>query len=56
MEVTMEKTNELNKLISYIHMGNTIYRIYLEHAEELQDNKLINEINKQIEEIKNLKL
>ena len=40
----MEKTNELNKLISYIHMGNSIYRIYLEHAEELQDNKLTNEI------------
>ena len=40
----MEKTNELNKLISYIHMGNCIYRIYLEHALELEDESLIKEI------------
>ena len=46
----MEKTNELNKLISYIHMGNSIYRIYLDHAEELKDGKLILEIKK-IQEI-----
>lgn len=36
----MEKTNELNKLLSYIHMGNTIYRIYYEHSEKLNDKKL----------------
>ena len=43
-EAVMEKTNELNKLISYIHMGNCIYRIYLEHALELEDESLIKEI------------
>ena len=31
----MEKTNELNKFLSYMHMGNTIYRIYLEHEEAI---------------------
>ena len=24
----MEMTNELNKFLSYIHMGNSVYRIY----------------------------
>lgn len=37
----MEKTNELNKFLSYIHMGNTIYRIYHEQAEKLEDEKLV---------------
>ena len=37
----MEKTNELNKFLSYMHMGNTIYRIYLEHAKKLENEKLI---------------
>lgn len=37
----MEKTNELNKFLSYIHMGNTIYRIYHEQAEKLEDKKLV---------------
>ena len=36
----MEKTNELNKLLSYIHMGNSIYRIYYEHCEDLKDELL----------------
>ena len=36
----MEKTNELNKFLSYMHMGNTIYRIYLEHAKKLENEKL----------------
>ena len=38
----MEKTNELNKFLSYMHMGNTIFRIYLEHAKKLENKKLIN--------------
>lgn len=52
----MEKTNELNKLLSYIHMGNSIYRIYYEEAKELKDQILIDliietqEIFKQHEE------
>ena len=37
----MGKTNELNKFLSYMHMGNTIYRIYLEHAKKLENEKLI---------------
>ncbi len=43
----MEKTNELNKFLSYIHMGNSIFRIYGEQAVKLNDErltKLINEI------------
>lgn len=38
----MEKTNELNKFLSYIHMGMSIYRIYYEHAVKLKNEKLIN--------------
>ncbi len=33
----MEKTNELNKFLSYVHMGTSIYRIYYEHAEKLKN-------------------
>lgn len=40
----MEKTNELNKFLSYIHMGNTIYRIYYEEAKKLKEEKLVNVI------------
>lgn len=40
----MEKTNELNKLLSYIHMGNSIFRIYLDEAQELDDKHLIKQI------------
>ena len=40
----MEKTNELNKLLSYIHMGNSIFRIYYEHAEEFHDETLKKQI------------
>lgn len=36
----MEKTNELNKFLSYIHMGNTIYRIYYKEAKKLNNKKL----------------
>ena len=49
----MEKTNELNKFLSYMHMGNTIYRIYLEHAKKLENEKLIHLII-EIQEIFNL--
>lgn len=46
----MEKSNELNKFLSYIHMGTSIYRIYYEQAEKFNDNKLIKLIV-EIEEI-----
>ena len=36
----MEKTNELNKFPSYIHMGNSIYRIYYKEAVSLKNEKL----------------
>lgn len=37
----MEKTNELNKFLSYIHMGTNIYRIYYEHSEKINSKKLL---------------
>lgn len=46
----MEKTNELNKFLSYIHMGSSIYRIYLDSAEKLHADSLIKLIN-EIQEI-----
>ena len=46
----MEKTNELNKFLSYIHMGTSIYRIYLDNAERLHADSLISLI-KEIKEI-----
>ena len=46
----MEKTNELNKFLSYIHMGTSVYRIYLDNAEKLHADSLISLI-KEIEEI-----
>lgn len=46
----MEKTNELNKFLSYIHMGTSIYRIYFDNAERLHADSLISLI-KEIEEI-----
>ena len=46
----MEKTNELNKFLSYIHMGTSIYRIYLDNAEKLHADSLISLI-KEIQEI-----
>lgn len=46
----MEKTNELNKFLSYIHMGMSVYRVYHEHAEKMDDEQLLNEIVK-VEEI-----
>ncbi|MCM1260360.1 MAG: hypothetical protein NC090_00450 [Anaeroplasma bactoclasticum] len=36
----MEKTNELNKFLSYVHMGNSIYRIYYDEAQRLKEEKL----------------
>ena len=42
----MEKTNELNKFLSYIHMGTSIYRIYLDNAERLHADSLISLIKK----------
>lgn len=38
----MEKSNELNKFLSYIHMGNSIYRIYYEEAKKFNNQRLIN--------------
>ncbi len=38
----MEKTNELNKFLSYIHMGNSVYRIYYEASREIEKEKLTN--------------
>ncbi|MBQ8293614.1 MAG: hypothetical protein IJX78_07445 [Bacilli bacterium] len=46
----MEKSNELNKFLSYIHMGMSIYRIYYEQSERFNDNELIKLIV-EIEEI-----
>lgn len=46
----MEKTNELNKFLSYIHMGTSIFRIYMDNAERLHADSLISLI-KEIEEI-----
>lgn len=40
----MEKSNELNKFLSYIHMGNSIFRIYYNSAKEIKDKKLIKQI------------
>ena len=36
----MEKTNELNKFLSYVHMGNSIYRIYYDESQRLKEEKL----------------
>ena len=46
----MEKTNELNKFLSYIHMGTSIYRIYKDSAEKLHADSLTDLIV-EIEEI-----
>ena len=40
----MKESNEINKFLSYIHMGNSIFRIYYEEAKEKGDKSLINEI------------
>ncbi len=42
----MEKSNELNKFLSYIHMGMSIYRIYSEYAEKLEIKSLVNLLTK----------
>jgi septum formation topological specificity factor MinE len=36
----MEMTNELNKFLSYIHMGNSVYRIYYNESNKFHDEKL----------------
>ena len=46
----MEKTNELNKFLSYIHMGNEVFRIYYKEAEKINSSELkqlITEIQEQ---------
>lgn len=45
----MKKTNELNKFLSYIHMGNNIFRIYGDQAIKLNDEKLVKLINEIME-------
>ena len=40
----MEKTNELNKFLPYIHMGNSVYRIYYEEAKKINNESLTKEI------------
>ena len=40
----MEKSNELNKFLSYIHMGNSVYRIYYEEAKKIENKELLDEI------------
>lgn len=45
----MEKTNELNKFLSYIHMGNSIFRIYHKECENLKNESLLRLIS-EIEE------
>ena len=46
----MEITNELNKFLSYIHMGTSVFRIYYDSAKHFKDEELINLIV-EIEEI-----
>ena len=36
----MEMTNELNKFLSYIHMGTSVYRIYYDESEKFEDESL----------------
>ena len=45
----MEMTNELNKFLSYIHMGNSVYRIYYAEAKKFNDTKLTNMIKEMME-------
>lgn len=45
----MEMTNELNKFLSYIHMGNSVYRIYYAEARKFNDVTLENIITEIIE-------
>ena len=45
----MEKTNELNKFLSYIHMGTCVYRIYYDEAKKFEDNSLMNLITEVME-------
>ena len=46
----MEKSNELNKFLSYIHMGNSVFRIYYNEAKNLNCDSLVDLIV-EIEEI-----
>ncbi len=45
----MEMTNELNKFLSYIHMGNSVYRIYYGEAKKFSDTTLENLIKEVME-------
>ena len=41
MDVVNEvKYNRLNKFLSYIHMGNEVFRVYYKHAENVQNKEL----------------
>ncbi|MBE6131746.1 MAG: hypothetical protein E7183_08480 [Erysipelotrichaceae bacterium] len=45
----MEMTNELNKFLSYIHMGTSVYRIYYSEAKKFKDESLESLITEVIE-------
>ncbi|MBQ4571320.1 MAG: hypothetical protein IJB21_06475 [Bacilli bacterium] len=45
----MEMTNELNKFLSYIHMGTSVYRIYYSEAKKFKDESLERLITEVIE-------
>ena len=51
----MEKTNELNKFLSYIHMGTSVYRLYYDEAEKFEDESLSLLIKEIMEIFKNMK-
>lgn len=48
----MEMTNELNKFLSYIHMGTSVYRIYYSEAKKFKDESLERLITEVIENFK----
>ena len=45
----MEMTNELNKFLSYIHMGTSVYRIYYSEVKKFKDESLESLITEVIE-------
>ena len=42
--------NKLNKFLSYIHMGNDVFRLYYKHAEKI-DNQELKELIVEIQEV-----
>lgn len=38
----MKKTLKLNKFLSYIHMGNSVYRVFYDKAKEVNSKELLN--------------